>query len=731
MKNRHLTIYVGDQEPRDKPAFLWIHRDPVTKYILFQINNGVDNWETITDSSMIAENLQHTLDILSGYIEDAQEAIEAARALAEDATEHATPYIGDNGNWYVWDYITREYKDSGKPARGADGAQGQKGDTGETGPQGPKGDQGEQGPQGNTGASVDYPYELVNNCTTDDATKGLSAAQGVVLKGEISQLSQEMNVYTIEAGHTREGYRIPRAGGAWTSAAGYNIDSFEVAEGKTYHLVVPKMSNQYTAVYSFGTLTQGQTILPDPVVLGPVTNAEYDIIIPAGINALFVCYESAYETPTLTVESHMNGIVNQVNTNMEAISEIQGELADTDTYSDSDLMDGKFYTLTSSTAPTSASSLSGWGCNRFPVKAGMKVVLTTKGGASGRAYALTDENRLILSRANANATLIDYELTVEQDGYLYVNNQWSTATVDFSLKLISETIPALESRVSALEDRQEYTLPAFHNNPYPINSDTLRVLILGNSFTEDSTMYLGELITASEIDKTKMCVYSTVMSGATIDQWIAEIENNTEKTLSRRGGSMVMTTSGTMQALLAQAWDVIVITQASDKSYTWSTYANMLKYVSLLRLHCSNQKVCIAFQMPWGHTEASTPTELAGNIDCIMDMAGKYGVDYIIPTGMAIQNARGTSLNTASYLTRDNWHLCYGVGRYVAACSFYQSIIAPVFNVGIVGNTAVHALTPTEAEDTTSVAVTSENNTLCQKCAFAAAIDRFNVTAVE
>lgn len=51
---------------------------------------------------------------------------------------------------------------------------------------------GPQGPQGNTGASVDYPYELVNNLTTDDATKGLSAAQGVVLKEGISQLGQQV-----------------------------------------------------------------------------------------------------------------------------------------------------------------------------------------------------------------------------------------------------------------------------------------------------------------------------------------------------------------------------------------------------------------------------------------------------------------------------------------------------------------------------------------------------------
>ena len=57
---------------------------------------------------------------------------------------------------------------------------------------------GPQGPQGNTGSSVDYPYELVNNVTTDDATKGLSAAQGVVLDGKISQLGQEIGTQIEE-----------------------------------------------------------------------------------------------------------------------------------------------------------------------------------------------------------------------------------------------------------------------------------------------------------------------------------------------------------------------------------------------------------------------------------------------------------------------------------------------------------------------------------------------------
>ena len=49
-----------------------------------------------------------------------------------------------------------------------------------------------KGDQGNTGSSVDYPYELVNNLTTDDSTKGLTAAMGKRIGDNISQLGQEV-----------------------------------------------------------------------------------------------------------------------------------------------------------------------------------------------------------------------------------------------------------------------------------------------------------------------------------------------------------------------------------------------------------------------------------------------------------------------------------------------------------------------------------------------------------
>ena len=57
-----------------------------------------------------------------------------------------------------------------------------------------------KGAQGDTGSSVDYPFTIVNNLTTDDATQALSAAQGVVLQGEITQL--ELKVTDLEDGET-------------------------------------------------------------------------------------------------------------------------------------------------------------------------------------------------------------------------------------------------------------------------------------------------------------------------------------------------------------------------------------------------------------------------------------------------------------------------------------------------------------------------------------------------
>ncbi len=72
----------------------------------------------------------------------------------------ASPYIGENGNWFVGEL------DTGVQAQGAQGPKGEQGPQGDTGATGPKGEQGPQGDMGATGAKGDTGacvYNLLDN----------------------------------------------------------------------------------------------------------------------------------------------------------------------------------------------------------------------------------------------------------------------------------------------------------------------------------------------------------------------------------------------------------------------------------------------------------------------------------------------------------------------------------------------------------------------------------------
>ena len=122
------------------------------------------------------------------------------------------PYIGENGNWCVFDKDKGEFVDTGIRAEGEkgeqgpqgerglqgetgpQGAQGPKGDKGEQGEQGPKGDQGEKGDKGDKGdtptpdVSTENPETLAVNTIYD---LGVQSALSLNLpSGKISDFIQ-------------------------------------------------------------------------------------------------------------------------------------------------------------------------------------------------------------------------------------------------------------------------------------------------------------------------------------------------------------------------------------------------------------------------------------------------------------------------------------------------------------------------------------------------------------
>lgn len=137
-----------------------------------------------------------------------------------------------------------------------------------------------KGAQGDTGSSVAYPFTIVNNLTTNDATQALSAAMGVELAGQVSQLEHEVHnlsgkYYGIfedaeslpegdAVGYAFVGTEAPFAiyqfdGEDWTDS-GATVDSIQGEPGVGFDTIATPTPADGTAII---TLSNGDTITLD------------------------------------------------------------------------------------------------------------------------------------------------------------------------------------------------------------------------------------------------------------------------------------------------------------------------------------------------------------------------------------------------------------------------------------------------------------------------------------
>lgn len=285
--------------------------------------------------------------------------------------------------------------------------------------------------------------------------------------------------------------------------------------------------------------------------------------------------------------------------------------------------------------------------------------------------------------------------------------------------------------------KQELEIPVADDSPkheLPTGKKALKVLAIGNSFVDDPMAYFNDIVKASGIDASNLCVYSAVKGGASLEYWAVTCQYGDKVTINRCTGTMTMPiTQAPLNELLAQDWDVVTVQQLSDLSQKPESLDPSLSYlIGQIRKLCPNKNVVIAWQQVWSYWDGDLDKSIGNwqNISEVAKLTFNYGIDMIIPTGTAIQNARGSSLNTPHGLLRDSKHLAYGVGRYVAACTWFEALIAPVYDVSVVGNTAVHAITETEQANSTyeTAPVTDLNRTLCQQCAAFAVANPFEIS---
>ena len=271
----------------------------------------------------------------------------------------------------------------------------------------------------------------------------------------------------------------------------------------------------------------------------------------------------------------------------------------------------------------------------------------------------------------------------------------------------------------------------------------LRVLMIGNSYTNDCSAYSPLLI--EELSKTTtITLGTTYVSGASIDDYISLFDNDTAsityyKYNALSGKYDAAATSKTLKQCIAnEPWDIIVFQQSSSIQGTWSSFSNLNSLIDkVLGYHASvhTNPVKVGWMFPQLRYASISSTTYEMVVDCVNKVMQTTPCSFFFPCGTAVQNARGTSLDSigdAGHLCADdNGHLQSGlpslIPSYVTALKILELAGEPWHDVlkdtiRPVSEWCEAINSPGENPPGTivSVGVTDANCYLAAKCAVAA-----------
>lgn len=259
-------------------------------------------------------------------------------------------------------------------------------------------------------------------------------------------------------------------------------------------------------------------------------------------------------------------------------------------------------------------------------------------------------------------------------------------------------------------------------------NDSLKILAIGNSFTDDGMAFLPGLIGNAGLFKVK--VAKIVVGGTSLQYHYNHAKQNDEVynyAVSEGGKSSVSKGKTSFQTALSDdRWDIVVMQQVSQYSGLYHTYQPYLDSL-IAFVHRQLPQAAIAWQMTWAYGSSSNHSGFANynknqttmyDAICatVAEAQKESDIDVVIPSGMTIQKLRSTQINNPPLdLTRDGYHLDLGAGRYAAACTWFESLIAPVYHTSCIGNTL--------RANSGNVPVTNDIATLCQQTAYDAVIN--------
>ncbi len=234
---------------------------------------------------------------------------------------------------------------------------------------------------------------------------------------------------------------------------------------------------------------------------------------------------------------------------------------------------------------------------------------------------------------------------------------------------------------------------------------SLKILFIGNSFTVDATEHLPGMLKSAGITHVRMvrayhggyklpeffenyaapdiCTYYYCEPGAT--KW----EN--EGTLNRSLKSIVE----------SDTWDIVTLQEHTGSYYAWEwdetergAISGLCDYIQQAQ-PLDRPTIGYIMAQAYGAYHSHYPKYFANQqamfeaiVAQVRKITAQTCIDIVIPSGTSLQNLRTSSLNrdNGMDLTRDSYHMDYGISRYAAAATVFRTLVTPCTGVSVEGN---------------------------------------------
>ncbi|MBQ7268637.1 MAG: DUF4886 domain-containing protein [Bacteroidales bacterium] len=290
-----------------------------------------------------------------------------------------------------------------------------------------------------------------------------------------------------------------------------------------------------------------------------------------------------------------------------------------------------------------------------------------------------------------------------------------------------------------------YDIQTGEDEPDPdldVDAD-FRIFFIGNSFTKDAVEHLPGILHAAGLNGIQLV--HMYYGGRTVPEYNSGWATATDYHcyLCNPGQTSWTDISGKSLAQVATGakFDIVTIQEHTGRQLAWGWTADEKAAVQGLvqkvrdaqtALGASPELYYILSQAYHDLSKAQNVTKPFSNTSGMWTVIAAQGrkvmeecdFDGIISTGAMLQNLRTSGLNNDMGLTRDGYHMDYGLARYGASCTVFETIIGPYNgNVTMTGNSFRYSST---AAGTT--AVTDANAPIALKAARYAIAKPYEVT---